>query len=207
MAHYRNLMITKFIRNPEDMLNMAAENLARIEEQSRHITMDEIRDAVLLLSRTINEARWSTQPRILLELAIISIASGAGIESSSQQSPRKYGAQSVQQMQGAGQTASFSQGQTAQFVQGQAMQPGGQQMQGQATVQPMAAQTGASARHTAGSAGRRTDRRVHAIADRYAAGRRRGIGYTDAGSSPRHAGAGSSLDLRSRERSPLACGL
>lgn len=123
MAHYRNLMITKFIRNPEDMLNMAAENLVRIEEQSRHITMDEIRDAVLLLSRTINEARWSTQPRILLELAIISIASGAGIESSSQQSPRKYGAQSGQQMPGAGQTASFSQGQTAQFVQGQAMQP------------------------------------------------------------------------------------
>lgn len=141
MAHYRNLMITKFIRNPEDMLNMAAENLARIEEQSRHITMDEIRDAVLLLSRTINEARWSTQPRILLELAIISIASGAGIESSSQQSPRKYGAQSVQQMQGAGQTASFSQGQTAQFVQGQTMQPGGQQMQAQAAVQPMTAQT------------------------------------------------------------------
>ena len=141
MAHYRNLMITKFIRNPEDMLNMAAENLARIEEQSRHITMDEIRDAVLLLSRTINEARWSTQPRILLELSIISIASGAGIESSSQQSPRKYGAQSGQQMQGAGQTASFSQGQTAQFVQGQAMQPGGQQMQGQAAaVQPMTAQ-------------------------------------------------------------------
>ena len=141
MAHYRNLMITKFIRNPEDMLNMAAENLARIEEQSRHITMDEIRDAVLLLSRTINEARWSTQPRILLELSIISIASGAGIESSSQQIPRKYCAQSGQQMQGAGQTASFSQGQTAQFVQGQAMQPGGQQMQGQAAaVQPMTAQ-------------------------------------------------------------------
>lgn len=140
MAHYRNLMITKFIRNPEDMLNMAAENLARIEEQSRHITMDEIRDAVLLLSRTINEARWSTQPRILLELAIISIASGAGIESSAQQSPRKYGAQSGQQMQGAGQTASFSQGQTAQFAQGQTMQPVGQQMQGQAAVQPMTAQ-------------------------------------------------------------------
>ena len=55
------------------------------------------------------------------------------------------------------------------------------------------------ARHTAGSAGRRTDRRVHAAADRYAAGRRRGIGYTDADSSPRHAAAGSSLDLRSRE--------
>ena len=120
MAHYRNLMITKFIRNPEDMLNMAAENLARIEEQSRHITMDEIRDAVLLLSRTINEARWSTQPRILLELAIISIASGAGIESSSQQSPRKYGAQSGQQMQA---QAAAVQPMAAQNAQAQGIQP------------------------------------------------------------------------------------
>ena len=89
MAHYRNLMITKFIRNPEDMLNMAAENLARIEEQSRHITMDEIRDAVLQLSRTINEARWSTQPRILLELAIISISSGMAVETAQPQTTRR----------------------------------------------------------------------------------------------------------------------
>ena len=89
MAHYRNLMITKFIRNPEDMLNMAAENLARIEEQSRHITMDEIRDAVLQLSRTINEARWSTQPRILLELAIISISSGMAAENAQPQTARR----------------------------------------------------------------------------------------------------------------------
>ncbi len=89
MAHYRNLMITKFIRNPEDMLNMAAENLARIEEQSRHITMDEIRDAILQLSRTINEARWSTQPRILLELAIISISSGMTAETTQPQSTRR----------------------------------------------------------------------------------------------------------------------
>ena len=97
MAHYRNLMITKFIRDPEDMLNMAAENLARIEEQSRHITMDEIRDAILRLSRTINEARWSTQPRILLELAIISIASGESAESQPWQSGKQYGARTSQQ--------------------------------------------------------------------------------------------------------------
>ena len=89
MAHYRNLMITKFIRDPEDMLNMAAENLARVEEQSRHITMDEIRDAVLQLSRTINEARWSTQPRILLELAMISISAGITAEETPQKTLRR----------------------------------------------------------------------------------------------------------------------
>ena len=130
MAHYRNLMITKFIRDPEDMLNMAAENLARIEEQSRHITMDEIRDAILRLSRTINEARWSTQPRILLELAIISIASGESVESQSWQSGKQYGARTSQQartinpeQEAREQTARISQGQ-AQTLAEAATKPG-----------------------------------------------------------------------------------
>lgn len=75
-AHYRNLMITKFIKSPEDMLNMSSENIRRIQEQSMHISLEEINDAIIRLSKTINDARWSTQPRILLELAIVSIASG-----------------------------------------------------------------------------------------------------------------------------------
>lgn len=130
MAHYRNLMITKFIRDPEDMLNMAAENLARIEEQSRHITMNEIRDAILRLSRTINEARWSTQPRILLELAIISIASGESAESPPWQSGKQYGARTSQQartinpeQEAREQTARIAQGQ-AQALAEAATKPG-----------------------------------------------------------------------------------
>ena len=119
MAHYRNLMITKFIRDPEDMLNMAAENLARIEEQSRHITMDEIRDAILRLSRTINEARWSTQPRILLELAIISIASGESAESPPWQSGKQYGARTSQQARTINPEQEARE-QTSQIAQGQA---------------------------------------------------------------------------------------
>lgn len=75
-AHYRNLMITKFIKSPENMLNMSTENIRRIQEQSMHISLEEINDAIIRLSKTINDARWSTQPRILLELAIVSIASG-----------------------------------------------------------------------------------------------------------------------------------
>ena len=73
-AHYRNLLITKFIKSPEDILNMSAENIQRIQEQSHHISLEEINDAIIRLSKTINDARWSTQPRILLELAIVAIA-------------------------------------------------------------------------------------------------------------------------------------
>ena len=75
-SHYRNLMMTKFIKNPEDILNMSTENVRRVQEQSMHISLEEINDAIIRLSKTINDARWSTQPRILLELAIVSIASG-----------------------------------------------------------------------------------------------------------------------------------
>ncbi len=73
-AHYRSLLITKFIKNPEDMLNMSAENIERIREQSHQISLEEINHAIIRLSKTINDARWSTQPRILLELAIVAIA-------------------------------------------------------------------------------------------------------------------------------------
>lgn len=75
-VHYRNLMMTKFIKNPEDILNMSTENIQRVQEQSMHISLEEINDAIIRLSKTINDARWSTQPRILLELAIVSIATG-----------------------------------------------------------------------------------------------------------------------------------
>ena len=77
-AHYRNLLIAKFVSNAEDMLNMSSENLQRIREQSGRISMGEIDAAIRRLSKTINDARWSTNPRVLLELAIVAISSGEG---------------------------------------------------------------------------------------------------------------------------------
>ena len=40
--------------------------------------MGEIDAAIRRLSKTINDARWSTNPRVLLELAIVAISSGEG---------------------------------------------------------------------------------------------------------------------------------
>lgn len=76
MAHYRNLLITKYIKNPEDMLNMSAENIEKLRTQSSQVSLDEINSGIVTLSKTINDARYSTQPRILLELAIVTLASG-----------------------------------------------------------------------------------------------------------------------------------
>jgi DNA polymerase-3 subunit gamma/tau len=76
ISHYRNLMLTKFMKNPEDLINLSKENVERIREQSQRTDMAEISDAILQLSRTLQDARWSTQPRILLEVAIVTLASG-----------------------------------------------------------------------------------------------------------------------------------
>lgn len=97
MSHYRSLLITKYIKNAEDMLNMSAENIEKLRNQSNQVSLDEINHGIITLSRTINDARYSTQPRILLELAIVTIASGISAEPQ-QAAPRMAQAQPRQQM-------------------------------------------------------------------------------------------------------------
>lgn len=76
--HYRNLLMVKFMKNPQSVVNMSAENIERISRQANVLDLEDINRGILELSRTLNEARWSTQPRILLELAIVKLCLGAG---------------------------------------------------------------------------------------------------------------------------------
>ena len=74
IMHFRNLMMTKFINDLEDIINLSCENIERINKQGQDITVEFIHSSILLLSNTLNEAKWSSQPRTLLELAIIKIS-------------------------------------------------------------------------------------------------------------------------------------
>ncbi len=76
MGHYRNLMISKFLKAPEDVLGMSMENVKRIREQGERIDLADINNAIIELSHTMAEAKWSTQPRILLELCAVKLATG-----------------------------------------------------------------------------------------------------------------------------------
>ena len=73
--HYRNLLMTKFIKDPQSIINMSVENIDRIRRQSDSIELTDINRGILELSKTMREARWSTQPRILLELAAVTLSS------------------------------------------------------------------------------------------------------------------------------------
>ncbi|MBK5247096.1 MAG: hypothetical protein JJE49_07510 [Peptostreptococcaceae bacterium] len=57
---------------------MSCENVDRIREQSERIDMSEINEGIMQLAKTINDARWTTQPRILLELCIVNLAYNGG---------------------------------------------------------------------------------------------------------------------------------
>lgn len=74
--HYRNLMLTKYVKNPEDMLNMSLENVDRVREQSEMLDLADINDAIIELSQTGSDIRTTSQPRILLELVVVKLASG-----------------------------------------------------------------------------------------------------------------------------------
>ncbi len=72
--HLRNLMMTKFVKELEDVMNMSCENIDRIKDQGAEISMEFINSAIMELSKTAGEAKWSTQPRTLLELAIVRLS-------------------------------------------------------------------------------------------------------------------------------------
>ncbi|MCR5035035.1 MAG: DNA polymerase III subunit gamma/tau [Clostridia bacterium] len=78
ISHYRNLLMVRFMRNPETVINMSAENIERIRRQAAVMELEDINRGIMELSSKADEARWSTQPRILLELAIVRLCMGAG---------------------------------------------------------------------------------------------------------------------------------
>ncbi|MCF0232357.1 MAG: hypothetical protein HUJ63_08870, partial [Enterococcus sp.] len=72
--HYRNLLVAKFIDNPSEVLNLSAENIDMLKCQANLLDIQDIDRAITTLSRAVNEARYSTQPRVLFEMTIVEIS-------------------------------------------------------------------------------------------------------------------------------------
>ena len=74
MEYYRSLLIVKFVKDPADMLNMSTENIEKLKEQSKEISVSTLNRSIMILAKAINDATYSTQARILMEVAIVAIA-------------------------------------------------------------------------------------------------------------------------------------
>lgn len=76
MNHYRNLLLTKYVKKPENVLNMSIENVERVKAQSELVDLSDINEAIIELTQTGTDINTTTQPRILLELAVVKLATG-----------------------------------------------------------------------------------------------------------------------------------
>lgn len=80
LAHFRNLLMAKYIQDPENALNMSLENAQRVRAQSAEISTDLLNRGITELTKTIAESRWSSQPRVMLEMCIVRLGIGQEAE-------------------------------------------------------------------------------------------------------------------------------
>lgn len=71
VEHFRNLLMIKVTNNPEEVLDMSLENIARVKEQGARIRVEEIMRDIRILQEAEGNAKLSKQARLYLELAII----------------------------------------------------------------------------------------------------------------------------------------
>ncbi|MBF8982890.1 DNA polymerase III subunit gamma/tau [Lutibacter sp. B2] len=74
IEHYRNLMMTKISNQLEGIVNLSRESIERLKEQAEKINMHTITRAIAVLSQTSVDAKWTSQPRILLEVAVMKLS-------------------------------------------------------------------------------------------------------------------------------------
>lgn len=70
-THMRNLLMTKVSENVEEILDMSSENIEILKQQAAKIRVEEIMRNIKILQDAQEQAKWSKQNRIYLELAVI----------------------------------------------------------------------------------------------------------------------------------------
>lgn len=71
VGHYRNLMLLKTIKAPDDLVQAAPEDLEKMGSQVAGVSLPEILDAIDLLQGTLNRLPYTTFKRTELEMALI----------------------------------------------------------------------------------------------------------------------------------------
>lgn len=73
IEHYRNLLICKVTDKTETLLDREGEDLIKLKAQAERTSFEKLSNAVTVLSAAKNEAKWSKEPRVIYELALIKL--------------------------------------------------------------------------------------------------------------------------------------
>ncbi|WP_297631997.1 DNA polymerase III subunit gamma/tau [uncultured Clostridium sp.] len=73
ITHYRNLLMVKVTNNPEEVLDMALENIALLKNQAERIRVEEIMRCIRIFQECESDAKATKQARLYLELSVIKV--------------------------------------------------------------------------------------------------------------------------------------
>jgi DNA polymerase-3 subunit gamma/tau len=71
LAHFRNLLLVKAAPGQDDLLDIQADGYEQLRVQAEKFTPGEIARVISLLLAAQNDMRWTTSPRLSLELALV----------------------------------------------------------------------------------------------------------------------------------------
>lgn len=71
ILHFRNLMVAKASNNLENIIDEPEEIIDRLKEQSNKIDINRIINILKILSDADAQCKWSSQPKIILEVSLI----------------------------------------------------------------------------------------------------------------------------------------
>lgn len=71
--YLRNLLLVKGSDNMEDILDVSAENLARLKEEAQMLDSDTLIRYIRIFSELTNQLKYATQKRVLLEVTLIKL--------------------------------------------------------------------------------------------------------------------------------------
>ena len=71
--HLRNLLLVKVCDEPEKLLDLSESTIARYQNQAQYASEPRLIRAIEILSALESELKWNSQPRIMLEMALVKI--------------------------------------------------------------------------------------------------------------------------------------
>ena len=71
--YLRNLLLVKSSDDMEDVLDMSSENLALLKEEAQMIEPEVLMRYIRIFSDLANQVKYSSQKRILIEIALIKL--------------------------------------------------------------------------------------------------------------------------------------
>ena len=70
-VHFRNLLIVKTIKNPEEILNMPPQTVDKLREQAKSVSEEELMLLMKTFSEIEAELKYALSPRTLVEVATV----------------------------------------------------------------------------------------------------------------------------------------